>query len=193
MVKVHISELIAALQDGNFLWVIIPIFFVGVVTDKYQEEFGTSVGNAISNGALIIFTGFTWLQIIFSRVDFPFEATVSQFLFSAIIISYGFAIIASGFGTGEFAQKYGRIRVVTFMLMFFTIMIYVPLLYNFVSIVLFVLIFPFYYAFITELVKIMPGAGGGIGKKKDYVDLSDMVLKDRILHIGKLKMKEYLE
>ena len=194
MVRIHITELIAALQDGNFLWIIVPIFFIGVVTDKYQEEFGTSVGNAISNGALIIFTGFTWLQIIFSRTDFPIEATISQFIFSGLIILYGFAIIASGFNTGEFAQKYGRIRVVTFMLMFFTIMIYVPMLYNFISILMFVLIFPLYYASITEIVKNLPVAGGGLAREKaDYVDMSDMNLRDRFVYFGKRKLKEYLE
>jgi hypothetical protein len=192
MVRLSLDEIIYALMNGDFLWLIIPIFFVGVITDKYQEEFGTSIGNAISNGALIIFTGFSWFQIIFSRENFPIEATISQFLLSLFIIIYGFSIIASGFKTGEFAQKYGRIRVVTFMLVFFTMMIYVPLLYNFVSIVIFVLVFPFYYAFITELVKVMPTAGSGIDKKRDYIDLSDLNLKDKFVVVGKRKLKEYL-
>jgi len=51
--------------ENGLMWIIIPIFFIGVITDKYQEEFKTSIGNAISNGALIIFTGFSWFEIIF--------------------------------------------------------------------------------------------------------------------------------
>ena len=126
----------------------------------------TSIGNAISNAALVIFTGFSWLQLITSRPDFPPAATFSQIIFSLFIIAYGFAIMGSGFMTGNFAKKYGRIRVITFMLLFFTIMIYVPILYNFVSIILFVLLFPFYYAFITELLKVMPQAGSMLEKEK---------------------------
>lgn len=186
MATVHISEIILAFQQSNFLWLIIPIFFIGVVTDKYQEEFGTSVGNAISNGALIIFTGFSWMQLISSRVGFPVDFTLSQYLFSILMIIYGFAIVASGFRTGEFAKKYGRIRVITFMLMFFTMMIYVPLLYNFVSILVFVLLFPFYYAFITELVKVMPRAGG----KLNEVGTRSNVPTKKII---KAKLKEYLK
>lgn len=192
MVKIHISDILYSIQDSNIVWLIIPIFFIGVVTDKYQEEFGTSIGNAISNGALIIFTGFSWLQIIFSRESFPIDITVSQVLFSVFIITYGFGIIASGFAKGEFAQKYGRIRVVTFMLMFFTMMIVVPVLYNFVSIILFVFLFPFYYAFITELIKIMPSAGGRKKTVENYFYKENGSRKS-FVQIGKTKLSEYLE
>ncbi|MCA9495337.1 MAG: hypothetical protein KC589_00185 [Nanoarchaeota archaeon] len=190
MVKVHITELITSVQDSNFLWLIIPIFFIGIITDKYQEEFGTSIGNAISNGALIIFTGFSWLQLISSRTNFENSFILSQIILSVFIIIYGFMIIASGFKTGEFGKTYGRIRVVTFMLIFFTIIIYVPLLYNFISIILYVLIFPFYYITITKLIKIMPSAGGG--SKKFTVDSLSLNNKS-IGKIKKDKIKEYLE
>jgi len=157
MVKISIYEIITSINQSNFLWILIPIFFIGIITDKYQEEFKTSIGNAISNGALVIFSAFSWLQLIFSRSEtFPLDITISQIIFSIIMIIYGFSIIASGFKSGEFARLYGRIRVITFMLMFFTMIIYIPILYNFVSIILFVLIFPFYYAFITEVIKKMP-------------------------------------
>lgn len=159
MTQVHISDISTSFQNPDFFWILIPIFFIGVITDKYQEEFGTSIGNAISNGALIIFTGFSWMQVISSRGLQYFDVALSQYLFAALVIGYGFAIIASGFGTGAFAQKYGRIRVITFMLLFFTLMIYVPILYNFISIIIFVLIFPLYYAFITWVIHSMPSAG----------------------------------
>ncbi len=159
MAKVHITEIILGFQDSNILWLIIPIFFIGLITDKYQEEFGTSVGNAISNGALIIFTGFSWLQLITSRgINFPVDVTLSQTILTGFIIFYGLSIVFSGFLKGIFAKTYVRIRVITFILIFFTIIIYVTILYNFVSVILFVLLFPFYYAFITELIKVLPSA-----------------------------------
>lgn len=159
MTRIHISDLAFAFQESNILWILIPIFFVGIITDKYQEEFGTSLGNAISNGALIIFTAFSWLQLISTRgEEFAIDITVSQLLFTLFIILYGFAIVASGFESGEFAKKYGRIRVITFMLIFFTIMVYIPYFYNFISIIIFVLLFPLYYAVITHLIEILPSA-----------------------------------
>lgn len=196
MIKVGIQEIVTGIHDSNFMWLLIPIFFIGIVTDKYQEEFGTSVGNAISNGTTVIFTGFAWIQYISSRINFPVEVTFSQYLFSIFIILYGFAIITSGFLTAEFATKYGRIRVITFMLMFFTMIIYVPILYNFVSILLFVFLFPFYYVFITELIKIMPPASFVQNYKVNYqspIDLSSISRRKRFVFIGKVKMSEYLK
>ncbi len=203
MVQIHISELIVAFQESNILWIIIPIFFIGVVTDKYQEEFGTSVGNAISNGALIIFTGFSWLQMISSRgPSFPVDISLSQIFLTIFIISYGFIIVASGFRSGEFARVYGRIRVVTFMLIFFTMIIYVPLMYNFVSIVLFVLLFPFYYAFITELIKVLPSTGANATAPKNSIYRvaaphkksapNSLDNKKSFMFIGQQKILEYL-
>ena len=191
-----VEDIRVGFQDSNILWIIIPIFFVGIITDKYQEEFGTSLGNAISNGALIIFTAFTWLQLISARgVEFPLEITTSQLLFTFFIISYGFTIVASGFKSAEFAKKYGRIRVITFMLVFFTIMIYIPILYNFVSIVLFVLLFPFYYAFITELIKVLPSVGTN---SKNSIHLKyqakfEHLSKKSKLDLTKDKFREYLK
>ena len=193
MTQIHFSQIVTSFQNSDILWLVIPIFFIGIVTDKYQEENGTSIGNAISNGALIIFTGFSWMEIITSRVttDFPYDIMLSQVLFTLFIIIYGFLIVASGFKTGRFAKTYGRIRVVTFMLIFFTMMIYVPILYNFVSIVLFVLLFPFYYAFITELIKVMPSTGGSQTplREREYGG----VHKKGVVKIGKEKLREYLE
>ena len=193
MSKIHINDLILSFQDSNILWLLIPIFFIGIITDKYQEEFGTSVGNAISNGALIIFTGFSWLQLITSRgPEFPPDIAFAQIFFTIFIISYGFSIVASGFRKGEFAKKYGRIRVITFMLIFFTMMIYVPLLFNFVSIILFVLLFPFYYAFITELIKVMPSATKSKGKEEDWrKELKKIKKKENNMNIARRKFEEY--
>jgi predicted MFS family arabinose efflux permease len=191
MVTVGIEEIVSGLIEANFLWLLIPIFFGGIIADKYQEEHKTSIGNAISNGTMIIFSAFSWLQLILSRQNFPIDVTISQLLLSFIITVYGFSIIASGFGTGKFAQVYGRIRVITFMLMFFTIIIYVPILYNFVSILLFVFLFPFYYAFITELIKILPELGGKqIHVKieaRNYISNQNKTL----FRIGKEKLNEY--
>ena len=190
VVQVSINELVLALNEANLLWIVVPIFFVGIVTDKYQEEFGTDLGNAISNGAMVIFTGFTWLQIIEMRINYPENFILSQYLFTAFIIIYGFAIMVSGFRKSEFALKYGRTRVLTFMLMFFSMMIYTPLMYNFVSILLFVLLFPFYYAFITELIKVLPNLDDTTPvKEKPTVNYENR----KLIHIGKEKLKEYLE
>lgn len=193
MIKIGMYELVEAMKNSGFIWILVPIFFVGVVTDKYQEEMKTSVGNAISNGALIIFTGFSWLEVIYERTNFPIEATVSQTVLSLFVITYGFAIIASGFRSAKFAQKYGRIRVVTFMLMFFTMIIHVTVLYNFVSILLFVLLFPFYYAFITELIKVMPNAKGKIKEDIKSVKYNHLPIHEKFMYIGKMKLKEYLK
>jgi len=189
MFGISIEEIIYAINDSNFLWVLIPIFFVGIITDKYQEEFGIDLGNAISNGAMVIFTGFSWLQIIEMRVDYPQNFIISQYLFTSFIITYGFIILVSGFKKGEFAKKYGRTRVLTFMLMFFTMMIYTPILYNFFSILLFIFLFPFYYAFITELIKVLPNLDESQNIKEENINYESQ----NIIHIGKQKLEEYLK
>jgi len=75
------------------------------------------------------------------------------------------------------------------MLMFFTMMIYIPETYNFMSIVLSVLLFPFYYAFLFELIKILPSL--------NKIDNSYRI-KEKIVHkyyMGPFitKIKEYLK
>lgn len=187
MASIYLSDIVSSLQNTNYIWLIIPIFFIGVITDKYQEEFGTSVGNAISNGALVIFTGFSWIQMISSRVSFPIDVTISQYIFSIILIVYGMAIMISGFTDSNFARKYGRIRVITFMLMFFTMMLYIPILYNFVSIIMFVFLFPFYYAFISELIRIMPNV------KKSKIGQREDITSKNFKKIFRKRIKEYLE
>lgn len=154
---IEITNFLIKLNEANFFWILIPIFFIGIITDKYQEEFKTNIGSAISNGALVIFSAFSWLEVILSRVEiFPIEFVFSQLVFTFMIMIYGFAIIVSSFETAQFAQKYGRIRVITFMLMYFTIIIYIPELYNYTSLIIFCAIFPFYYAIISKLIKILP-------------------------------------
>jgi len=193
MVTIGAEEIVYGLKEANFIWLLIPIFIIGIVTDKYQESNGTSIGNAISNGTLIIFTGFSWLQVISSRYNFPLDIEASQYLFSFLIILYGFIIIASGFFTGEFARVYGRIRVVTFMLMFFTLMIHVPLFYNFVSVLIFVLIFPVYYVLISELIKFLPSTKKEVKIEKNYRKRYENDKRKGFITFGRAKLKEYLD
>ena len=187
-----LDTILIGLNEANFFWLVIPIFFIGIITDKYQEEVKTTIGSAMSNGALVIFSAFSWVEIIITRANiYPPEFIFSQLLFSFFIMIYGFAIIISSFRTKDFAKKYGRIRVITFMLVFFTIMIYSPALYNYGSVVAFVIIFPFYYALVTELIKIMPSA------KEDYkvvqaVDDSQNKYKSTSEFL-KIKINEYLK
>ncbi len=155
---IYIKDLIDALHDSNIVWLIVPIFFIGVITDKYQEEYETPVGNAITNGALILFSAFSWIQHISNRDPLPLDITLAQYLLSIFMIFYGLAIIGSGFRKAKFAKTYGRIRVVTFMLIFFTLIIHIPTLFNFYSILFFVMSFPLYYAAITGLIHILPEA-----------------------------------
>ncbi|MCA9487045.1 hypothetical protein H6501_05835 [Candidatus Woesearchaeota archaeon] len=147
--------LLHALDSGIF-WIIIPIFFIGIITDKYQEAKGTSIGNAITNGTFIIFSAFSWLQIIFSREGVPHSFQLSQTLFSFMAIIYGYLIIASGFKTGKFAVKYGRIRVVTYTLLYFTTMVYIPTLYTFKVLLFYCLFFPLYYAAMSKFINLLP-------------------------------------
>ena len=136
-------------------------------------------------------------------MKYKLSIILSSFFFLTIfIISYGFIIVASGFRSGEFARVYGRIRVVTFMLIFFTMIIYVPLMYNFVSIVLFVLLFPFYYAFITELIKVLPSTGANATAPKNSIYRvaaphkksapNSLDNKKSFMFIGQQKILEYL-
>ena len=115
VIQLTINEIVFALNEANLLWVLVPIFFVGIVTDKYQEEYGTDLANAISNGAMVIFTAFSWLQIISLRQNYPSNFIISQYIFSVIIIIYGLAIMSSGFKKSNFAIIYGRTRVLTFI------------------------------------------------------------------------------
>ena len=185
---VHVSEIAQSIQDTNIIWILVPIFFIGVITDKYQEELGTSIGNAISNGALVIFTSFSWLQHISTRDPLPLDITLSQYFLTFLAILYGFLIIASGFRKVYFATKYGRIRVITYILMFVTLIIHVPILYNPISVLSLILILPFYYAFITELIKVFPNPN-----EKREIHIYDPHIEEKAkIEKFKRKIHEYL-
>jgi hypothetical protein len=146
------------LVNSNVLWLLVPVFFVGVITDKYQEQFKTSVGNAISNGSMIIFTSFTWLQYVLNT-NYNNSIIISQIIFIFLMITYAISIISSGFLKNEFAVVYGRIRVVTYFLLFFSFMVYLPTyFFNFKSLLFGILFFPIYYFLITYLIRKFPDA-----------------------------------
>ena len=46
----------------DLLWIIIPIYLTWIFTDFFQERRGTSLGNAITNGAVVLWVCVDWLR-----------------------------------------------------------------------------------------------------------------------------------
>ncbi|MBW2998049.1 hypothetical protein KY321_00790, partial [Candidatus Woesearchaeota archaeon] len=80
-------------QDLNMLWILIPIWINFLFTDFFQEKDKTSMGNAITNGAVLLWVGIDWIRLIVNLITdktLGFSgALVIKILICMSVISYG--------------------------------------------------------------------------------------------------------
>ena len=147
----ELEILILFLVSNKIFWTLIPIIFVGIITDRYQEEFKISWGSVISNGALVVFSGFSWLQILTFQYS-DHDNFTKLFLYSLIVILYGMLIMGFGIERKKFIKHLSRIRIITYILIVSTIMMYDPNKFNLFYLLGVLFIFPFYYLFINRFI-----------------------------------------
>ena len=130
-------------------WIIIPIWINWFFAEFFQEKYGTSFGNAVSNGAIAILASVDWTRYMYRLlvdgiIRFTFGVFI-KFLVAIAVLLFGVYIIILGIRTNKMAHFIGKIRWVTYVLVMFT-----PVFYNIIKIELdtvlaIVLFFPLYY------------------------------------------------
>lgn len=151
---------ISPIENLNVLWIIIPVWVAWFFAEFFQEKKGTSFGNAISNGVIPVWVAIDWTrllvnQIIDDKISFSWILVI-KFAICLVVCIYGIIIITQGIKSKEFIHYAGKIRVVTYILVMFTPLIYdiVSLSWNYLLSIL--IFFPVFYYLIELIDKFLP-------------------------------------
>jgi hypothetical protein len=153
--KSWLDLFISPIKEPSLLWIIIPIYVTWLFTERYQELHSTSFGNAVTNGAVILWGGVDWIRQIVdlylgNSSGFSSDVII-KIVLSTIVILYGFLIIYFGLKTKKFIKYFGRIREVTYVIVMFSPMIYGFVDISFINVVAILFYFPIWY-FIVEFI-----------------------------------------
>jgi len=139
----------------DILWIIIPIWINWFFTEFFQESKGTRIGNAITNGAIMLWIGVDLLR--YTIRDLYLEESMSVLFFSKIgicilVVLYGIFIITKGLKKINYVKFIGRVRETTYVLLMFA-----PIIYGIVDFSLgfflgFFIFFPVWY-YLIELIE----------------------------------------
>lgn len=150
----------APLKNPDMLWIIIPIWGVWVFSEFFQEKKGTSFGNAITNGAVMLFVGVDWIRYIIRQINagtasFGTES-VTELAISAAIIMISILIIILGIKGRSVVKLIGRIREGTYMLLMFTPIIYGVVKFSPRNLAIILAFFPLFYIIVEILDRVLP-------------------------------------
>ena len=119
---------IAPLKNLDMLWIIVPIWGVWLFSEFYQEKKGTSFGNAISNGATMLFVGVDWTRHVISDLtsgDLTFGLKfIMLAAVAASVLIYGLTIIILGIKANRLVRIIGRVRETTYFMVMLSPIIY---------------------------------------------------------------------
>ncbi len=154
------SLFIAPLKDLNMLWIIIPVYLAWIFTEFYQEKKGTSLGNAISNGVVVLWAGIDWArQIVSQLAQKTLLVSVDFFakMFLAILVFiYGIMIIVEGTKGKKITMFIGRIREVTYVVLMLTPIFYGVVQFSFKVMFAIILFFPLFYGIVEIIDRVTP-------------------------------------
>ena len=150
----------APIRDTNILWILVPIWVSWFFTEFFQEKRGTGFGNAITNGGVSIWVAIDWSRHLTNSLasgDIATDYTLYvKFALSAFVLVYGIVVIVKGLKRKKFASIGGRIRVITYILVMFTPIIYDTSQINLMNIVSIMIYFPVFYFLLEIIDSIVP-------------------------------------
>ena len=159
LLKTWLSLFAAPVYNLEMLWIIIPTYLNWIFADFFQEKKGTSLGNAISNAVIVL-----WAAIDWTRTSIRFHGTklitgwhLAGNVFSALVVfAYGVWIVYEGINAKNITHYIGRIRVVTYIVLMITPLIYNSDIPTGKAIFAGILFFPVYYYFVELLDYLLP-------------------------------------
>ncbi len=147
-------------QKPAMFWILIPIYLNWIFTDFFQERKGTSLGNAITNGAVVLWVSIDWTRtLIGSLHTFSWEIII-KFLLILLAFMYGLMITIEGIRGRDFVVRFGRCRETSYIMLMFTPAIYGVLHVTWQNMLAIVLFFPLFYYIMEWIdVKLLPQFG----------------------------------
>lgn len=150
----------APIHEPEMFWIIIPIWINWFFTEFFVEKHGTTLGNAVSNGAIPILASIDWIRFTFRLIS---EGTVAftmgvfmKLFLSIAVLAYGIFVIIAGIKLKRIVFYIGRIRWITYVLVMFTPVIYNVIDFDFKTFWVILLFFPVYWWVIEIFDRITP-------------------------------------
>jgi len=160
LIKTWLSIFIAPLKKLEILWIIVPIWVNWFFTEFFQEKKGTSLGNAVTNGGIMIWVGVDWLRYIIrlmseGSIRFGF-ITLLKFVLALIAAGIGIFIVIEGVKAKRFVHFVGRVRETTYILVMISPIIYgiIPLSWKVFAVI--IIFAPAFYYLIELIDQLTP-------------------------------------
>lgn len=154
------SLLIAPFKNPQMLWIILPIYVSWIFTEFYQEKKGTSLGNAVSNGVIVLWIGIDFARQIVEQLrakalSLGIDFFLKMFI-AVLFFIYGMIIVVKGTKGKAITRFIGRIREVTYAILMLTPMFYGTVALSLKSIFAVLLFFPLFYGVVEIVDRIAP-------------------------------------
>jgi hypothetical protein len=183
----------APFQNLEMLWVIIPAYLNWWFADFFQEKKGTSLGNATSNAVIVLWAAIDWTR---TSLRFFKEQIISGWNLTAnigasvLVFFYGAWVVYEGIKGNKLTHYIGRIRVVTYIVLMITPLVYGVELEITKSIIAMIAFFPVFY-YLNELIEyLLPDPesikqdGAGFSDKDNFGGSNDFGSSDSSSDLG---------
>lgn len=155
-----LSIFTAPVHEPEMFWIIIPIWINWFFTEFFVEKYGTTLGNAVSNGVIPILASIDWLRYtyrVFSEGNIGLTLDVfAKFTLSIAVLVFGVFVIIAGIKLKNIVFYVGRIRWITYVLVMATPVIYNVIAFDFRTLWAISLFFPLYWSVIEIFDRITP-------------------------------------
>lgn len=168
-----LSIFAAPIKNIQMLWILIPVYISWAFAEFYQEKRGTSLGNAVTNGAIPLLVGFDWSrqvvgQALASRLfDHVF---FTKLAIAVLAFGYGAFVIYHGIRLRSRVKVFGRIRIVTYVVVVLTPVYYGAVQPSLSLLLAVLLFFPIYYFLIEVLDFIIPDPKVMEAERQDTIE-----------------------
>lgn len=151
---------IAPLKNLEMLWIIVPIWLNWFFSEFFQEKKGTSLGNAVTNGGMMVWVGIDWIRFMIRMIDAGSLRwgllTAGKFALAALACGIGTFIVIEGIRTKRFVHFVGRVRQTTYLLVMFSPIIYGVVQLSWKVFIAMILFSPLFYYIIEAIDAYMP-------------------------------------
>lgn len=159
--KQWIELFISPFYNLEMLWIIIPIWINWFFADLYQEKKGTSLGNAITNGAVMTWVGIDWIRHLINLIDIGripgfHYVTIIKFLLAITVGCIGIFIVKEGIQKKEYIHFIGRVRETTYITAMISPIIYGAIELSWSLIFAIILFAPLFYYSIELIMRFLP-------------------------------------
>ncbi len=165
-----IQEIILSpMNNPELLWVLIPAYINWILRDLFFEK-DNSASNVFMNGSTSIWTGVIWLKYLSENTELanflldysivlPFSIQLKTII-SFSLICFGIFLMWTALSDNEFFMHFGRERVISFLIIIFSPIVYDIIQFDFLFAVSSLVFFTCTTFVLFILSKIIPNAPG---------------------------------